>query len=228
MRTEANFGIILALGFAAMPNIASATTQEQIGSWTIDCPGSKPHAEACLMRFSKRFLDKAGITGDLEIQAQGSTLVPVIALRGMPSEFLAAASLAGKTEASIQFAGSAKEDLNCAAGPSGFFCSPSEATGRKLSAQLAVAQAVTVRVSVSVAGMNPLPAQEKSLDLSGTKEALARLRAVGPSQAPSPATGVASQSPEGVMAMADKMLKAAGFPGGTAGLQTLLAKYMKK
>jgi hypothetical protein len=228
MRTVA----YLAIGIIAIGGSARAATQEQIGSWVLNCPGDTPGAEPCVMRFNKRFLDKRGITGDLEIQARGKSLVPVIALRGLSSEMLMAASLAGKAEASVQLGGGPREDLNCAVSSSGYICSPNDAGTQKLAAGLPLARSVTVRVSVSMAGMSPgmipLAAQEKALDLSGTNEALARLRTVGPSQVPSLMTALASQSPEGMMGMADKLLKAAGYPNGTAQLQALMAKYMKK
>jgi hypothetical protein len=179
------------------------------------------------MRFNKRFLDKGGLTGDLEVQEQGKSLVPVIALRGLPPEMLMAASMAGKTEASVQFGGGAREDLNCAVTSAGYICSPKDDAAQKLAAGLSAARSVTVRVGVSVTGMNAVPAQEKSLDLSGTNEALAKLRAAGPSRVPSPMTALGGQSPEGMMGMADKLLKAAGYPNGISQIQALMAKYMK-
>ncbi|MDR3529970.1 MAG: hypothetical protein P4L90_05365 [Rhodopila sp.] len=220
--------IALALGLVAMLGSASAATQEQIGSWVLSCPGDTPGAEPCLMRFNKRFFDKAGITGDLEVQAEGKSLVPVIALRGLSSEILMAAAMAGKTEASVQFGGGQREDLACAASSAGYICSPNDAAASRLAAGLPAARSVTVRVSVPVTGMTPLPVQEKSLDLSGTNEALTRLRTVGPSQVPSPMTALASQTPGALMGMADKALKAAGYQNGAADLQALLGKYMKK
>jgi len=39
---------------------------------------------------------------------------------------------------------------------------------------------------------------------------------------------MASQSPAALATMADKALKAAGYPNGIADLQTLLAKYRGK
>ena len=217
----------LAIGIVALAGTARAATQEQIGSWVLNCPGDKPGAEPCVMRFYKRFLDKGGITGDLEVQAQGKSLVPVIALRGLSSERMMTASRPGKTEASVQFVGSQREDMNCVTSSAGYICSPSEAGGQKLAAGLPLARSVTVRVSVAIAGMSPLPQQEKVLDLSRTNEALAKMRTVGPSQVPSPMTALAPLPPEGLMGMADKMLKSAGYPNGTAQLQALMAKYMK-
>lgn len=219
--------VLLIAALTAIPVLASAAPEQQIGSWVVGCPES---ARECEMRFNKRFLDKAGITGDLEVQSQGRTLVPVIALRGLSSEILMAASMAGSTDVSIQFPGAARQQLSCGATKAGYICAPDEAAGQLLSANLATARSVTVRVGLSIAGMSPLPAQEKSLDLSATNEALARLRAVGPSPVPSAlgAAGAAAQSPAGMMGMADKMLKAAGFQQGVAGLQGMLAKYMNK
>ena len=223
MRTAA----YLAIGLIAISGSAGAATQEQIGSWVLDCPGNTPGAEPCIMRFNKRFLDNGGITGDLELQPQGKSLIPVIVLRGLFPEMLMTASEAGKTEASIQFAGGAREDLNCAASRAGYICSPKEGAAPKLAAGLSNARSVTVRVGVFMASSSPLPPQEKVLDLSNTNEALAKPRTAVPSPVPSPMSAVASQSPEGMMGMADKLLKAAGYPNGVSQIQALMAKYMK-
>jgi hypothetical protein len=180
------------------------------------------------MRFGRRVLDKSGITGDLEVQAQGRTLVPVLALRGLSSELLMAAAMVGKTEASLQLAGGMREALDCAVSDSGYICAPNKAAAPKLAAGLAAAPRVTVRVAVTVTGMNPLPAQERSLDLAGTGDALARLRALRPTPVPTLKTALAAQSPAGLMGAADRALKAAGYAGGLAGLQARLAQYLRK
>ena len=218
-------GVVLALGLLMWAASARAATQEHVGSWVLNCPGAVANAEPCLLRLDKRFLDTAGITGDLEVQALGNTLVPVLALRGLPDELLLAAWMAGKTEASMQFAGGPREDLGCAPSRAGYVCSPKDDAARKLAAGLASARSVTVRVSVAVAGLKPLPVREKSLDLSGTSEALARLRMVGPTSVPGPLTALASQTPSELAAMADRALKAAGYPNGMADLRVLLEKY---
>jgi hypothetical protein len=233
MRQATRWSVGLAVSCAAMAGAGMgagrAATQEQIGSWVLNCPGSTPHSEPCLMRFNQRLFEQAGITGDLEVQAQGKSLVPVISLRGLSSEMLTAAvSMGGTTGASIQFAGDARESLNCAPRTAGYFCSPNDTTAQRLATGLQTARSLRVRVSASMPGMNPLPAQERTLDLSGTKEALARLRIVGPSQVPSSMTALESPSPGAMMGMVDKALKAAGYRNGMADLQAMLAKYMKK
>ena len=83
MRIAQDWALLMAL---AMPGVAAAAIPEHIGSWLITCPGNTP----CAMRFDKRLFDKSGVTGDLEIDADGNTLVPVLALRGLPSDVLAA------------------------------------------------------------------------------------------------------------------------------------------
>jgi hypothetical protein len=224
MSTTARWSFVLACCLAAMSGVARAATHEQIGSWVLSCPGDNAKSGPCQLRANKRFLDKAGFTGDLEIEAQGHTLVPVIALRGLSKEMLTAASMIGKTEVTLQFAGGDREDLACAASAAGFICSPNDAAGQRLATALPGARSVVARVAVTVTGLKPLPAQEKTLDLSGTNEALTRLRAVGPTQVPAPMTAVASQSPASLIGMADKALKAAGYPNGAAELQTLMGK----
>ena len=207
---------------------ASAASPEHIGSWVLSCPGETPGSEPCVLHLEKRFLDKGGITGDLEVQALGKTLVPVIALRGLPSEILLAASLAGKTDASMQFGDGPKEALTCAPSAAAYICSPKDDAAARLAAGLPAARSVTVRVSVAVSGLKPLPVEEKSLTLSGTNQALVRLRTVGAAQVPDPVAASASQSPAALIGMADKALKAAGYPNGVADLQALVAKYKGK
>jgi hypothetical protein len=216
------------LGLLVSIGTASAASPEHIGSWVLSCPSQTPDSEPCVLHLEKRFLDKGGITGDLEVQALGKTLVPVIALRGLPGEILLAASLAGKTDASMQFGDGPKEALTCNPSSTAYICSPKDDAANNLAAALPAARSVTVRVSVTMSGLKPLPVEEKSLPLSGTNEALARLRIVGPPQVLGPTTALASQSPAALMGMADKALKAAGYPNGVADLQALVAKYKSK
>ena len=218
---------LYSLILAAAPYPAHATDQ-QIGSWVLTCPArSDRDSASCLMRLNKRFLDKAGITADLEVQASGPALVPVITVRGLSTEMLAV-SMTGKTEASIRFPGGLRETLTCAATLAGYVCAPTDAAARRLAAALPTAQTVTLQGSVLIDGMMPFPIPQRTVDLSGTTEALVRLRAIGPAQIPAPLPMPAAQSPIGLVQMADKALKAAGYMNGVAGLQELMAKYRKQ
>jgi hypothetical protein len=216
----------LMLGVLLWIGTARAATQEHIGSWVLSCAGE---SGPCLLRFDKRFVDQGGITADLEIQALGKSLVPVLVLRGLPDELMMAASLAGSADASLQFGGGPREDLDCAPGDRAYICSPRDEAAAKLASGLPTARSVTVRVAVSVTGLKPLPLQEKSLNLTATSDALVRLRSVGPTQVPGRSlTALTGQSPAALMGMADKALKAAGYPNGVADLQGLVAKYRGK
>ena len=216
------------LGLLVSIATASAASPGHIGSWVLSCPRETPGSGSCVLHLEKRFLDKGGITGDLEVQALGKRLVPVITLRGLPEQILLAASLAGKTDASMQFGDGPKEVLSCAASTDAYICSPKDDAAATLAASLPAARSVTVRVSVTVSGLKPLPVEEKSLPLFGTNEALIRLRTAGPPQVPDPAAASASPSPSALIGMADKVLKAAGYPNGVADLQALVAKYKGK
>jgi hypothetical protein len=210
--------IVLAGWLTVMAGAARAMTQEQIGSWVLSCPGAGP----CVLRVGKRFLDTGGITANLEVLAAGQSLVPVVTLRGLPAEMLMAASLAGTTEASMQFGGGSRVALACGASGGAYICAPRDAAARVLSSGLPAARSVTVRVSVVVGGMKPFQIREKTLGLSGTNEALARLRTAGAKPVPGPMTALMSQSPVDFMAMAERVLREAGYPNGVAGL---VAKY---
>ena len=220
MRTVSGWALALIMAIGT----ARAATQEHIGSWVLTCPADKP----CVLRLEKRFLDKGGITGDLEVQAVGKALVPVLVLRGLPSELMIAAALSGRADASVQFAGGPKVTLGCAPSSVGYMCSPDRDAAHALAAGLPGARSMKLRVEVSVTGLKPLPVQERSLDLTGTSAALDRLRAVGPTQVPGPLEEVTSQSPAALLGMADKALRAAGYQNGVADLQGLLAKYKGK
>jgi hypothetical protein len=214
----------LALGLIMAIGTAQASSQEHIGSWVLTCPTEKP----CVLRLDKRFLDKGGITGDLEVDAIGTALVPVLVLRGLPGEVMMAAALSGRADASVQFAGGPKVTLGCAPSSVGYICSPDRDAAHALAAGLPGARSMKLRVEVSVTGLKPLPIQERHLDLTGTSAALDRLRAAGPSQVPGPLEAVASQSPAALLGMADKALRAAGYRNGVADLQGLLDKYRAK
>src|SRR6202012_1534630 len=89
---------------------AAAATQDRIGGWVLTCSGQS----ACRLRAEKRFVDKAGITADLEIMADGPSLVPVLALRGLSTEDLMMAAAMGTVDAWMQLDGGPREALDCA------------------------------------------------------------------------------------------------------------------
>lgn len=232
---------VVALALTVVTSPAWAAGEEHIGTWTVGCRAGN---QACGMRFSKRFIEQNGVTGDLEVNAQSGNLVPVIALRGLSQEAVSIAAAAGKTEATMQFGSAAPETLSCFGIEGGFVCTPSGGAASKLAALLPNAKAIKIKVGLSISGLSGLPSQEKTLDLAGTAQALAKLKTIGAPSVPKPAlstmvTQLTAQSalaslksggqpPSAIMAMADKMLKAAGYTGGVAALQEKLRKYLNR
>lgn len=215
----------MVIGLLMMPPGAWAARntaqQETIGSWVVSCAADG----RCLMRFAKPFVDRNGITGNLEVMKQSRSLVPVVTLRGVPKDLLTAAAVAGKASVSVRFPGAPAETLNCVATNAGGICAPDDDAAPRLAARLVSAPSVTLHLTASLPGMDALPQQHRSLVLSGTAEALDRLRAAGPTSVPPPVTALAPESPAALMATADRLLKAAGYKNGVEGLQSLLDKY---
>jgi hypothetical protein len=220
--------IVLAGWLALFAGNAFAATQTQIGSWLLSCSGES----ACRLRAEKRFVDKAGITAELEVLADGTALVPVLALRGLSTQVVMMAATAGTVEAWMQLDGGARQTLDCAPSLEGYFCTPRGNATQTLAAGLPTARTITARVQATVGGMKPLPAQQKSLALTGTRAALAKLVAAGPEPVPDARIAAAARflpqaSPSTLAAMADKALKAAGYPKGVGDLEGLVTKYLK-
>lgn len=200
--------------FAAALAILGATqgaAPDPAGSWLLECAGA-----TCLLRHKDRLFSGAGVTADMEVRAAGKALVPVLVLRGLPDQVLLASSMAGKAAASVQFPGAARVELTCAIGDGGYVCAPPDEVVAALAAALPKARSVAVRVSLTVSGTNLQSARERVLELAGTPEALARLRAAGPQSA----------QPGGWIGLLDRGLKAAGYKNGAADLPGLVGRYL--
>lgn len=223
-------GVAGLLACLTAPDPASAA-DESIGSWILSCRG-----QACVLRHKDRLLDAAGIVADLEARAAGSAadppiggkpvstgaggaqLVPVIVVRGVSDELLLAATAAGTLHASLQFLRAAPVDLPCALDAAGFLCAPRDEAVPALAAAFILARSLTVRMSLSLAGSNPLTVKDRTLPLAGTPKALARLRAAGPPPA----------APDGWLSLLDRGLKAIGYRNGMADLRALLLEYLRR
>jgi hypothetical protein len=192
---------------AATPGAAP----EAAATWLLDCQGT-----GCVLRHRDRLFSGAGVTADMEVRAAGNALVPVLTLRGLPRQVLLASSMAAKPQASVQFPGAARVDLACAIGDDGYVCTPPDDAVAALAAALPKARSVRVRAALPVPGTELRPERERVLQLAGTPEALARLRAAG---AP-------SAEPGGWVGLLDRGLKAAGYANGTADLPGLVARYL--
>jgi len=219
----------LVLGLLVWIGAAHAATPEHIGSWVLSCSG----ASACRLRAEKRFVDKDGITVELEVRSDGTALVPVLALRGLPTQVVMMASAMGTVAAWIQLDGGVRQTLACAPNQDGYFCTPRGNAAQALAAGLPTARTMTARVEATVSGMKPLPVQQKTLRLADTRRALAKLAAVGAEPIPDARVAAAARflprtSPGTLATMANQALKAAGYPNGLGDLPTLMEKYRDK
>jgi hypothetical protein len=204
-------GIAALFAGVSVPDRILAAADEPIGSWILSC-----RDQACVLRHKDRPFDAAGVLADLEVRAAGTLLVPAIAVRGVPNEVLLAAVTAGKVEVSMQLAKGPPIDLFCAVDTAGYLCAPRDEAVPALAAAFPSARSMTVRISLSIAGSNPLSVRDRSLALAGTRQALARLTAAG---APSVA-------PNGWLGLLDRGLKAVGYKGGLTDLPGVLDRYL--
>lgn len=225
MRTTSGF----LLGLLVWIGAAHAATPQHLGSWVLTCSGTS----ACRLHAEKRFVDKDGITVELDVLSDGTALVPVLALRGLPTQAVMMASAMGTVEAWLQLDGGVRRALACAPNLDGYFCTPRGDAAGALAAGLPTARAMTARVEATVTGMKPLPVQQKTLRLADTRQALAKLAAAGAEPVPDARIAAAARflpqaSPGTLAAVADKALKAAGYPDGLGDLPGLMAKYRDK
>jgi hypothetical protein len=219
----------LTLGLLVCIGAARAATPEHIGSWVLNCSGTS----TCRLRAEKRFVDKDGITVELDVLSDGTALVPVLALRGLPAQAVVMASMIGTVDAWIQLDGGVRRALACAPNLDGYFCTPRGDAARALAAGLPMARAMTARVEATISGMKPLPVEQKTLALADTRRALAKLAAAGAEPVPDARIAAASRllpraSPSTLAAMADTALKAAGYPDGLGDLPAVMSKYKNK
>ncbi|HTC12540.1 MAG TPA: hypothetical protein VK726_27575 [Acetobacteraceae bacterium] len=203
----------LAIGTAAAQTLSGKT--EEIGSWVVACPADAKSAP-CRMRYQKWIVppQNGRPSVGLEVRNTGAQMVPQLAVRDLPAPLAVAAMMAGTPTMELRFDGGQKLALSCGSEGDAVLCVPEPGAAADAAAQLQTARSVEVRVHVTLAGgdgPSPIPDQTRSFDLSRTAAAIDRFRAVAPEAAPLPTQ--ASQGSD-MRSMADKMLKAMGFPGG--------------
>ncbi|WP_158932855.1 hypothetical protein [Acidisphaera sp. S103] len=216
----------LLLGLLVCIGTARAAPPPHIGSWVLTCSATS----ICRLRAEKRFVDKDGVTVELDVLSDRTALVPVLALRGLPAQAVMMASAMGTVGAWIQLDGGVRRALECAPNLDGYFCTPRGDAARALAAGLPTARTMTARVEATVTGMKPLPVEQKTLALVDTRQALATLAAAGAEPVPDARVAAASRllprtSPSTLAAMADTALKAAGYRDGLGDLPALMSKY---
>ena len=144
-------------------------------------------------------------------------MVPQLAVRDLPAQIAMAALLAATPTMELRFDGGQELALTCGQDADAVLCTPA-ADAATAAVQFKTAHSVQVHVHVALTGAEgtlPVPDQTRSSHLSRTAEAIERFRVVAPTAMPlSPGSGVTQD----LRAMADRMLKAMGYPGGISDL----------
>jgi hypothetical protein len=187
-------------------------TNEEIGSWVLTCPAAaKPGA--CQLRDKAWVLPPGGgrPSAALEVQGRGDALVPVVTMRGLSTQAAIGGMLTMKATVGVRFDNGPRTELPCGLDGDAIVCAPDGAGVAQTAAQLPTAHSADVQIQLSLPGMMNLPAQDRTMDLQGTREALARFRAVGPAGEALPAE--AGLDWRGFL---DRVLRGAGFQNGAA------------
>lgn len=206
-------------GALAAASAAVPTAPQQIGSWVLDCSGHATEG-GCTLR-DRTWLLPPGPgrpAAALEVQQLGDKLVPVVTLRGLSTQAAVGGLLALQPHATLSLEPGPSVALACQLDAGAIVCAPQGDDVAATAEALPNAATVTLRMQLSVPGGMALPAEGGSLPLHGTREALVQLRAVG-------ATGQALPAIPGLdwVGFLDRVMRAAGFENGAAGLVARLA-----
>ncbi len=184
----------------------------------------------------------------LEVQGRGDCLVPVVALRGltvrtmtaqaataqpttaqpttaqpttaqtMTAQVAIGALLVLQPQVTLRFDAGPRADLACGLDGAAIVCAPEGAAIAATAAALPTARSVEVQVAVRASGTGGPAVRAATLDLQGTREAMARFRAAGP-------TGESLPAEPGLdwIGFVDRVLRQAGLQNGIADLVPRLA-----
>ena len=232
--------VVAAALLGALPGAAvPAEAPQQIGSWVVECP-APGGAGGCMMRDRDWILaPTAGRPSvALEVQGRGGRLVPVVALRGLTAQAAPAqavptqavptqavtvqaaigALLVLQPQVTLRFDAGPRAALACGLDGAAIVCAPEGAAIAATAAALPTARSVEVQVAVRASGTGGPAARAATLDLQGTREAMARFRAAGP-------IGEALPAEPGLdwIGFVDRVAREAGLQNGIADLVPRLA-----
>ena len=232
--------VVAAALLGALPGAAvPAEAPQQIGSWVVECP-APGGAGGCMMRDRDWILaPTAGRPSvALEVQGRGGRLVPVVALRGLTAQAAPAqavptqavptqavtvqaaigALLVLQPQVTLRFDAGPRAALACGLDGGAIVCAPEGAAIAATAAALPTARSVEVQVAVRASGTGGPAARAATLDLQGTREAMARFRAAGP-------IGEALPAEPGLdwIGFVDRVARDAGLQNGIADLVPRLA-----
>lgn len=191
-----------------------AAAPQAVGSWMLLCPG---HG-GCLLQHETWIVPPGSghPSVALQVQRRGDWLVPVVALRGVTAQAAVGGLLLLHPLVVLRFTPGPPIRLSCGMDAAAVVCAPEDPAAS--AAALARATSVQADLVLTLPGGTALPAQRTTLALSGTAAALAKLGAAR-------AAGESLPAEPGLdwIGFLDKVLRAAGFADGAAGLVTRLS-----
>ncbi len=154
---------------------AAAPAADTIGSWVLRCPAD-PGTDGCTLRHKDASIRIGTVGAALEVQPVGGGLVPVVAVRGLSPQAAIAASLAARVSIGLRLDKGPWITLPCAGLA---LCAPAPDAVPALVRDFPAARSVSLRIEVKRTGGPALPRPEHTFRLTGTKQALDRLKAAG-------------------------------------------------
>ncbi len=158
---------------AAAVLCAASPAGETVGTWRLVCPDA-PQGLGCVLRHKDASLQIGGYSVALEVQSVDGALVPVVAVRGIPSQ-AAVGTLVGVV------VGLRLDQDDWVALPCGkaLRCLPGAEAVAGLARAFPTARTLRLRLEVTLPDGTALPQPEHEFELSATKRAVERLKAAG-------------------------------------------------
>ncbi|MCS6892918.1 MAG: hypothetical protein RMK64_10145 [Rhodovarius sp.] len=181
---------LAALLLLALPAAAQVPTAQEFGTWTLGCITDRMTDRTACRLQHKEWVERPGSGPGmaLEIQDRGGRLVPVVTARdlGLDGASRGLMALAGRVQ--IRFDRHPMFEMSCALEGRNLVCFPHPDLGERAERELAEASTVLIRLTGLGAG-GGAQAEPIELPLSGTRQAMARLRELVPPSPPRPAEG---------------------------------------
>lgn len=207
---------------ALLAGLGSArAADQQIGSWIVECtaPGD------CVMRNAAWVLPPGGgrPSAALEVRRRDDAFVPVVTLRGLSTEQAVGGMLTMKASVAVSLDNERPVALDCSLASAAIVCAPLGDAATATAAELPGARTATVHIQLSIPGMMALPAEQRSMSLVSTREALARFSADGPPPEEAPIEPGLDWN-----GFVQLIFRELGFHNGVADLQNSTAALLRR
>lgn len=205
--------VIAVLATLSLPAHADRPAELTIGTWVLTCPPDN-NPRPCVLRHRDWLLPPGGPgtpSAALEIQGRNGTLVPVVTLRGLPTQAAIGGALVVRPSVTLKLDGGGPVPLACGLSNGTQTCAPAFAEVSRLSPALPTTGTIEARIEVAIPGLAAMPPQTRTLELGATVQALAAARHYGVENETLPAIAGLD-----LFGFIDRVARAAGFRNGMA------------